>query len=49
MYRGFFGIYLREGNLHLNEDFIYVEPQFLEDDKIRFFPVITDMLRIRSP
>lgn len=46
---GFLAYTCREGNLHLNEDFIYVEPQFLEDDKIRFFPVITDMLRRTQP
>ena len=37
--RGFLAYTCRE-DLHLNEDFIFVEPQFLEDViKIRFFPV----------
>ncbi len=46
---GFIACSCREGNLHLNEDLIYLEQQFLGEDKIRFFPVITDMFRHTQP
>lgn len=37
------------GKLHLNEDIMLVEKKFLDNDKIRFSPVITDFRRTTQP
>jgi len=38
-----------EGNLHLNEDRVYIEKEFLDKEKSRFSPIITDFFRSSQP
>ncbi|WP_434777864.1 F390 synthetase-related protein [Neisseria sp. Ec49-e6-T10] len=44
---GFIAATCTHGTLHLNEEFIHVEPQWL--DKERFMPIITDFTRTTQP
>ncbi|MCT0017727.1 CoF synthetase [Lactococcus lactis subsp. lactis] len=44
---GFLGVTCAQGSLHINEDFIIVEKEYL--DKHRFFPIITDLRRHSQP
>ncbi|PIT53574.1 F390 synthetase-related protein [Snodgrassella alvi] len=44
---GFLAASCQYGTLHLNEEFIYVEPQWLDEE--RFVPLITDFSRITQP
>lgn len=37
------------GTLHFNEDFLVIEKQYLDDEKTRFHPVITDLMRTSQP
>lgn len=44
---GFLGCTCSHGNLHLNEEYIYIEKQWL--DEHRFLPIITDFSRVSQP
>ena len=44
---GFLACTCSEGNLHLNEDILYVEKEYLDDN--RFYPMITDFKRTSQP
>ncbi|PIT13479.1 CoF synthetase [Snodgrassella alvi] len=44
---GFLAASCQYGTLHLNEEFIYVEPQWLDEE--RFVPLITDFSRTTQP
>ncbi|WP_159564642.1 F390 synthetase-related protein [Budvicia diplopodorum] len=44
---GFLGVTCSHGTMHLNEEFIHIEPQWLDDD--RFVPIITDFTRTTQP
>ncbi|MGO3742294.1 F390 synthetase-related protein [Kerstersia sp.] len=44
---GFLGATCKHGALHLNEEFIHVEPEWL--DERRFLPIITDFTRRTQP
>jgi putative adenylate-forming enzyme len=44
---GFLAASCQYGTLHLNEEFIYVEPQWLDEE--RFVPIITDFSRTTQP
>jgi putative adenylate-forming enzyme len=44
---GFLAFTCTEGNLHLNEDLIYFEKEWLDDNN--FVPIITDFSRITQP
>ena len=44
---GFLACTCSEGNLHLNEDILYVEKEYLDDS--RFYPIITDFKRTSQP
>lgn len=46
---GFLAHTCKKGNLHFNEDFIKIEPKYLDDSKTRFHPIITDYLRFSQP
>ena len=46
---GFLGHTCDHGTIHLNEDFLYIEKKFLDDDKLKFFPIITDLERKTQP
>ncbi|KGL61266.1 MULTISPECIES: F390 synthetase-related protein [unclassified Polaribacter] len=37
------------GNLHFNDDFLILEKKYLDAEKKRFHPVITDLLRTTQP
>ena len=42
---GFLGYTCSHGTLHLNEEFVHVEPEWLDAARTRFVPVITDFTR----
>lgn len=44
---GFLGSTCRHGVMHLNEEFVHVEPQWIDD--ARFVPLITDFTRSTQP
>lgn len=44
---GFLGITCQHGTMHLNEDLLHIEKEWLDDD--RFIPIITDFTRITQP
>lgn len=46
---GFLGHTCDHGTIHLNEDFLYIEKRFLDDKKLKFFPIITDLERKTQP
>ena len=46
---GFLAHTCKQGNLHFNEDWLTIEKQYLEKDRTRFHPIITDHLRTSQP
>ena len=44
---GFLAATCEQGTLHLNEEFIHIEPEWIDDN--RFIPVITDFTRHTQP
>jgi putative adenylate-forming enzyme len=46
---GFLASTCAHGVLHLNEEYVHVEPQWLDDAHRRFVPVITDFSRMTQP
>lgn len=42
---GFLGYTCGEGVLHLNEEFVHVEPEWLDEERTRFIPIVTDFSR----
>ena len=46
---GFLAHTCKYGNLHFNEDFLIIEKQYLDKEKKRFFPIITDLKRTTQP
>ena len=42
---GFLAHTCSEGNLHLNEDIVYIEKEWIDKDSGRFSPIITDFFR----
>lgn len=46
---GFLGISCRYGRLHLNEDALVVEADYLDGTRTRFCPIVTDFVRITQP
>lgn len=44
---GFLGASCKNGTLHLNEDFIYFEKEWIDENK--FYPIITDFSRSSQP
>lgn len=44
---GFLGASCKNGTMHLNEDFIYFEKEWIDEDK--FYPIITDFSRCSQP
>lgn len=44
---GFLGITCEYGNLHLNEDIVIIEREYIDDK--RFYPIITDYTRTSQP
>jgi putative adenylate-forming enzyme len=46
---GFLGVSCRYGTIHLNEDIIHVEKQFVDPARRKFIPIITDLARETQP
>jgi putative adenylate-forming enzyme len=46
---GFLAATCERGNLHFNEDFLIIEKHYLDKDKKRFHPIITDLNRFSQP
>ncbi|GAB6556184.1 hypothetical protein bcgnr5378_28550 [Bacillus cereus] len=46
---GFLGSTCKHGTLHLNEDLVVIEKEFLDDEKRKFSPIITDFSRYAQP
>jgi putative adenylate-forming enzyme len=46
---GFLAATCAHGTLHLNEEFLHVEPEWLDAARTRFVPVITDFTRTTQP
>lgn len=44
---GFLGVTCAQGIMHLNEDFIYFDKEWIDEDK--FYPIITDFSRTSQP
>lgn len=42
---GFLGYTCEHGTLHLNESFVHIEPDWLDEEKTRFQPIVTDFTR----
>lgn len=46
---GFIGTTCKYGTLHINEDFIILEKEWLDKEKTRFVPILTDLERETQP
>jgi len=46
---GFLASTCEYGVLHLNEEFVHIEPEWLDDEQRRFVPIITDFSRLTQP
>jgi putative adenylate-forming enzyme len=46
---GFLASTCEQGVLHLNEEYIHIEPQWLDAEQRRFVPIITDFTRLTQP
>lgn len=46
---GFLGYTCHAGKLHLNEAFLHIEPEWLDDARTRFSPLVTDFSRTTQP
>ncbi|MFC7687343.1 F390 synthetase-related protein [Ureibacillus sp. GCM10028918] len=46
---GFLGCSCSHGTIHLNEDIVYIEKEFLNAEKTKFHPIITDYKRRTQP
>lgn len=46
---GFLAATCKEGTLHFNEDYLIIEKHYLNAEKTKFHPIITDLLRTSQP
>jgi putative adenylate-forming enzyme len=46
---GFIAATCKEGVLHLNEDLLYIEKEYIDQKKNKFIPIITDLFRKSQP
>ncbi len=46
---GFLGATCEHGTLHLNEDIVHIDREYLDEQKRRFVPIITDFSRRAQP
>ena len=46
---GFLASTCEHGTLHLNEEYVHIEPEWLDEEQRRFIPIITDFSRTTQP
>jgi putative adenylate-forming enzyme len=46
---GFLAATCEHGTLHLNEDLIYIQKEWIDEESRRFVPIITDFTRLTQP
>ena len=46
---GFLAHTCKEGNLHLNEDIVLIEKEWIDKKTLRFLPIVTDLNRTTQP
>lgn len=46
---GFLAATCTEGNLHINEEYIHIEKEYIDRGSGRFIPIITDLFRTTQP
>ncbi|WP_411345010.1 F390 synthetase-related protein [Paenibacillus sp. WLX1005] len=46
---GFLGTSCEHGTIHLNEDVVHIEKEYIDDERRRFMPIITDFSRRAQP
>lgn len=46
---GFLAVTCKQGTLHLNEDILLVEKEYIDAEKRKFIPIITDLYRTTQP
>lgn len=46
---GFLASTCEHGVLHLNEEYVHIEPEWLDDARRRFVPIVTDFSRLTQP
>lgn len=46
---GFLASSCKMGRLHFNEDFLIIEKKYIDNEKVRFHPIITDLKRSSQP
>ncbi len=46
---GFLAHTCKDGNLHLNEDIVIIEKEWIDKESLRFVPIVTDLNRTTQP
>lgn len=46
---GFLGATCEHGTMHLNEDLVYFEKEYIDKEKTKFMPIVTDLTRTTQP
>ena len=46
---GFLAHTCKDGNLHLNEDIVVIEKEWIDKESLRFVPIVTDLNRTTQP
>lgn len=46
---GFLGATCKHGTMHLNEDLVYIEKEYIDAEKSKFMPIVTDLTRTTQP
>nr|MBT2175989.1 CoF synthetase [Streptococcus mitis] len=46
---GFLATTCKQGTLHINEDLVHIEKEYLDQEKGIFVPIITDFMRKTQP
>ena len=46
---GFLGASCKHGTMHLNEDLVHIDKEFINEEKTKFMPIISDFTRTTQP